>query len=206
MLDNSILKDQAVTFQAIESKRLVIRRLRDDDVDTLASYRNLPQVAWLQLWESYSVEEARGLVNPCKVVEPFTAGNWFQFGVALKDSDELIGDLYFKLDGAGNQAEIGFTFAPTFQGRGLATEAVKALLNHAFTNEGIHRVYGSTDPRNTSSIKLMKRLGMRQEAHHLEALWFKGEWADDVVFAILAREWPEVKEGLEEQPGDHGFV
>lgn len=195
MLDKPILKGKTVTFQAIESKRLVIRRLRDDDVDTLVSYRNLPQVAWMQLWESYSAEEACGLVNSCKVVEPFTAGNWFQFGVALKDSDDLIGDLYFKLDGAGKQAEIGYTFAPTFQGRGLATEAVKALLNHAFT-KGVHRVCGSTDPRNTPSIKLMKRLGMRQEAHHLEALWFKGEWADDVVFAILAREWPEVKSDL----------
>jgi RimJ/RimL family protein N-acetyltransferase len=197
MLDKPILKGKTVTFQAIESKRLVIRRLRDDDVDTLVSYRNLPQVAWMQLWESYSAEEARGLVNSCNLMEPFTAGNWFQFGVTLKGSDDLIGDLYFKLDGAGKQAEIGFTFAPTFQGRGLATEAVKALLNHAFTNEGMHRVYGSTDPRNTPSIRLMKRLGMRQEAHHLEALWFKGAWADDVVFAILAREWPEVKGDLE---------
>ena len=176
MLDKPILKGKTVALQAIESKRLVIRRLRDDDVDTLVSYRNLPQVAWMQLWESYSVKEARGLVNPCKVVEPFTAGNWFQFGVALKDSDDLIGDLYFKLDEAGKQAEIGFTFAPTFQGRGLATEAVKALLNHAFTNEDMHRVYGSTDPRSAPSIRLMKRLGMRQEAHHLEALWFKGGW------------------------------
>ena len=176
-------------FQSLETERLVIRRLHDDDVDALVAYRNLPEVAWMQLWESYSAEEACKLVGSCKVLEPFTAGGWFQFGVALKEGDTLVGDLYFKLDEAGKQAEIGYTFAPDFQGRGFATEAVRGLLNYAFTEKGLHRVWGVTDPRNVPSTKLMKRLGMRQEAHHVEDLWFKGAWADDVIFAVLAREW-----------------
>ena len=177
------------TFSTIETERLRIRRLRDDDLDTLVAYRDLPEVAWMQLWEHYTAEEARELINDCKVLEPFTAGSWFQFGVALKDGDKLIGDLYFKLDEMGKQAEIGYTFAPEFQGQGFATEALKALFHHAFTVVGLHRIWGITDPRNLPSIKLMKRVGMRTEAHHKEDLWFKGEWADDVVFAILEREW-----------------
>ena len=176
------------TFSVIETERLIIRRLRDEDIETLATYRNLPEVAWMQLWESYTVEQARELINDCKVLEPFTAGGWFQFGVALKTTHELIGDLYLNMDGAGQQAEIGYTFDPTFQGRGLATEAVKGLLHHAFTERGLHRIWGVTDPRNTPSIKLMKRVGMQQEAHHREDLWFKGAWADDVVFAVLEQE------------------
>ncbi len=177
------------TFRAVETERLTLRRLRDNDLDALVAYRNLSEVAWMQLWESYTAEEARELINGCKVLEPFSAGNWFQFGVALKSTDALIGDLYFKMDEAGKQAEIGYTFDPRFQGRGLATEAVKALFHHAFTEKGLHRIRGVTDPRNLPSIKLMERLGMRQEAHHKEDLWFKGEWADNVVFAILEREW-----------------
>lgn len=178
------------TFSAIETERLVIRRLRDDDLETLTTYRNLLEVAWMQLWDGYTAEEARELVNDCKVLEPFTAGGWFQFGVALKTTDALVGDLYLKMDKAGKQAEIGYTFAPAFQGQGLATEAVRALFNHAFTVIGLHRIWGVTDPRNTPSIKLMKRVGMRQEAYFKKNLWFKGTWADDVVFAVLAHEWP----------------
>lgn len=177
------------TFSVIETERLIVRRLRDDDTETLVAYRNLPEVAWMQLWESYTAKQAQELVNAGKVSEPFTAGGWFQFGVALKTTDALVGDLYFKMDEAGKQAEIGYTFAPTFQGLGLATEAVKALFDHAFTEQGLHRIYGVTDPRNLPSIALMKRAGMRQEAHHKEDLWFKGAWADDVVYAVLAREW-----------------
>jgi len=184
------------TFEAIESERLTIRRLRDDDLYTLVAYRSLSELAWMQLWEHYTAEEARELIDGCKILEPFTAGSWFQFGVALKSGDELIGDLYFKLGEEGKQAEIGYTFAPKFQGRGFATEALKTLFHHAFTERGVHRIWGVTDPRNLPSIKLMTRLGMRREAHHRENLWFKGEWADDVVFAILAREWPELNVAL----------
>ena len=177
------------SFEAIETDRLVIRRLRNNDLDTFVTYRNLPEVAWMQLWDNYDKERAQALIRGCQVSEPFTAGDDFQFAVALKTTDDLIGDLYLKLDEAGKQAELGYTFAPTFQGQGLATEAVEGLLEYAFTERGLHRIYGVTDPRNTPSIRLMKRVGMRQEAHFKKNLWFKGEWADDVVFAVLASEW-----------------
>jgi RimJ/RimL family protein N-acetyltransferase len=45
------------------------------------------------------------------------------------------------------------------------------------------------DPRNEPSVALLKRVGMRQEAHFRESLWFKGEWVDDMVFGILGSEW-----------------
>jgi RimJ/RimL family protein N-acetyltransferase len=50
-------------------------------------------------------------------------------------------------------------------------------------------VFASTDPRNLRAIALLHRLGFRKEAHCIESLWFKGEWADDLIFAILRREW-----------------
>ena len=138
------------TFTSLETERLRIRRLRETDLAALVAYRSLPEVAWMQLWEGYDAEEGRRLIRGCSVIEPFAAGDSFQFGVTLKDTDELIGDLYLKLDEAGKQAEVGHTFAPKFQGQGFATEAVKGLINHAFTERGLHRIYGVTDPRNTS--------------------------------------------------------
>jgi RimJ/RimL family protein N-acetyltransferase len=38
-------------------------------------------------------------------------------------------------------------------------------------------------------MKLLQRVGMRQEAHFVKSLWFRGEWVDDVIFAILSSEW-----------------
>jgi RimJ/RimL family protein N-acetyltransferase len=42
-------------------------------------------------------------------------------------------------------------------------------------------------------MALLQAVGMRQEAHFRESLWFHGEWADDVVFAMLAGEWLEIR-------------
>lgn len=87
------------------------------------------------------------------------------------------------------QVEIGFTVAPAHQGRGFATEAVLGILAYLFERVHKHRVFASVDPRNVASIALLKRTGMRQEAHFRESLWFKGRWADDMVFGILETEW-----------------
>ncbi len=176
-------------FESISTERLLIRRLSESDMTALVSYRSLPEVCALQLWDTYDLEKARKLIEGMVNLEPFIAGDSFQFGVELITTRQLIGDLYFKLDEAGHQAELGYTFDPKFQGQGLATEAARALVDHAFRAVGLHRVYGITDPRNASSIKLMQRLGMQQEAHFRKNLWFKGEWADDVVFAVLKEEW-----------------
>jgi putative hydrolase of HD superfamily len=89
------------------------------------------------------------------------------------------------------QAEFGITLALASQGQGLASEALRALFDYLFSELNLHRVTGSVDPRNTASMALLARVGMRQEGLHLESFWSKGEWTDDAVFALLAREWRE---------------
>ena len=63
------------------------------------------------------------------------------------------------------------------------------MLGFAFEVAGMHRVYARCDARNVASAKVMARLGMRQEAHFRQNEWFKGEWTDELVFAILADEF-----------------
>jgi RimJ/RimL family protein N-acetyltransferase len=53
----------------------------------------------------------------------------------------------------------------------------------------LHRLSATADPRNLASVKLLERLGFRKEAHFVKSLWFKGEWADDVVYGLLREEW-----------------
>ena len=63
------------------------------------------------------------------------------------------------------------------------------MLGIAFDTMGLHRVIAELDPRNTPSVALCLRLGMRHEAHFVEEMMFKGQWADTGVYAILARQW-----------------
>jgi RimJ/RimL family protein N-acetyltransferase len=171
----------------IQTPRLSIGQLEPDDLLPFVAYRNLPEVARWQTWTDYPLERGQAFFAELETVVPFAPNTPYNLAVRLEN--RLIGDLYCKLDDAGQQAEIGFSFAPDFQGQGYATEALHGLLGHLFGGLGLHRVYAITDPRNRSSIKLLKRVGMRLEGHFQQSLWFKGEWADDLYFAVLRHEY-----------------
>ncbi len=178
-----------MTSPEIVTERLLLTPLALEDADALFAYRSLPEVTRFQTWEPTAPGDAAEFVRALAGVEFDTPDTWFQLGIRDRESGRLIGDLGVRFLEDGRQVEIGFTLDPAFQGRGLATEAVTALLDHLFGSLGKHRVIASVDPRNEASIRLLERVGMRREAHFRESLPFKGEWADDVVFAMLASEW-----------------
>jgi RimJ/RimL family protein N-acetyltransferase len=105
--------------------------------------------------------------------------------------DRLIGDCWAHVRAEDpRQAEIGFTLASQHQGSGYATEAVHRLLHYLLLERGKHRVRASCDDRNTRSAAVLERVGMRREGHLLESTWSKGEWTNDLLYAVLRREWP----------------
>jgi RimJ/RimL family protein N-acetyltransferase len=182
---------ESVTAPEITTERLLLSRLSAADSAAVFAYRSLPEVSRYQSWEPRTLDDAVDFVAGLASVEFDTLGTWFQFGIRLRDSGGLIGDLGVHFLEDSRQVEIGITLAPVFQGRGLGTEAVIGVLDHLFGHLGKHRVVASVDPRNEPSLRLLRRVGMRQEGHFRRSLLFKGEWADDVVFAVLGSEWAE---------------
>lgn len=177
-------------FRPILTPRLVLRRLEPEDSARVYAYRSLPEVARYQAWEPEDELEIRRHVEGLEGVEPGEPGRWFQLGIELKSSGELVGDVGLQVpEGREHEMEFGITLAPAHQGKGHAAEALAAVLAFAFGVLGKHRVFGSVDPANAPSIRLMERLGMRREAHYRKSLWFKGGWADDVIYAMLEEEW-----------------
>ena len=117
-------------------------------------------------------------------------GDELNLAVVLREDGRFVGDvIVFHRSTTHRAAEVGYVFDPAFHGRGFATEATAALLRLAFSHMGYHRVYGRLDARNTASARVLEKVGMRREAHLVENEWVKGEWADEVVYAILDREW-----------------
>ena len=169
----------------VVTPRLVLSPLTLEDAPQLFAYRSLPEVSRFQSFEPRSLEDARAFVRDA------AESGWCQLGMRIDSGSTLVGDLGFRLSSDPSpQAEIGVTLAPEHQGHGLALEALRALLGHLFAERGVHRAFASIDPRNEPSLVLFERVGMRQEGHHRQSVWFKGEWADDVVFAVLKSEWP----------------
>jgi RimJ/RimL family protein N-acetyltransferase len=177
-------------FYEILTERLRVRRFRPADVPALYAYRNDPQVARFQGWQLRSEEELREFVTWLEAEDPARPDSRFQFAVARREDDALIGDLYLgRTAGDPRQAELGYTFARERQGRGYASEAARALLGYAFTTLGLHRVMAMVDCENERSVALLERIGMRREGHFLQHYLHHGEYRDEYQYAMLAAEW-----------------
>ncbi len=174
-------------FTAMETKRLLLRRLRESDLVSFLAYRNDPEVARYQDWEGCT--EARGMICALQQEEPFVPGEWFQFAVELQETGELVGDLGFRVGEDGRQADVGYTLAREHWGRGYASEAVSRLLDHAFGVLGLHRVCAVVDQENAPSAAVLERIGLRREGAFVENAWFKGRWSSEYLYATLRKEW-----------------
>ncbi len=184
MADNS--------FTELRSRRLLLRRLRPDDLAALCAYRSLAEVARYQDWESFGPDEAARLIEDQAGLEPDVPARWFQLAIVGAASGLLVGDCGLHCRGDDpRQMEIGITLDPAHQGRGYATEAIECLLGYVFGSLGKHRVAAVTDAENGPAASLFRRVGFRQEAHFIEHVWFKGAWGSELVFALLRREWEQ---------------
>lgn len=173
----------------IETPRLSLRRFRLDDTDSFAAYRADPEVARYQGWDSCTRDDAVAFIEAQLARPPFEPGRWTQVAVELTRDRAHIGDCALRMESAAaRQAELGFTFASGYQGRGFATEAVSHLLTYAFERLRLHRVFAVADARNLRAISLLARVGMRREGEFRDAEWFKGEWTSTVLYAVLEGE------------------
>jgi RimJ/RimL family protein N-acetyltransferase len=178
----------------IETPRLLLRPIALSDVDALVAYRSIPEVCRFVPFEPMTRSD----------VEARFAGKWanhemddegqsLTLGVVRQGTGELIGDVILMWHSREHRGgEIGYVFSPSAAGHGYATEAAHALLHLAFDDLGLRRVIARLDARNTGSARVATRLGMRQEAHLVQNEWFKGEWGDELDFAILASEWSDL--------------
>jgi RimJ/RimL family protein N-acetyltransferase len=175
----------------IHTPRLLLDALQPADAEMFFAYRADPEVARFQGWCPADVDEARTFIAAQSQLSFDHVDGWVQRAIRLHENGELVGDIGLNLPAEHEASvEFGISIAPAHQGRGYARKAVRGCFEHVFGVMGRHRIQASVDPRNVASIALLKRLGMRQEAHHRESLRLRGEWVDDMIFAMLKREWP----------------
>jgi RimJ/RimL family protein N-acetyltransferase len=175
----------------LRTQRLRIRALTPADIDDVFAYESDPEVCRYLPYEPRSRDEvAEKLAQWSAALAMAGEGDFWRLAIERAGEPGVIGDIYFALkstrDGTG---EIGWVLHPGHNRHGYMTEAATAILDLAFTELGLHRVTAMLDARNTASAALCLRLGMRREAHFVADQWFKGEWSDTQVYALLAREW-----------------
>jgi RimJ/RimL family protein N-acetyltransferase len=175
----------------IRTERLALRPFEPEDHAALLALHEREDVTRYLPFGARDAEAVREvLARKMAATGLDQEGGALELAAILSEDGRLVGDVsLFHRSTTHRAAEVGYVFDPSFHGRGLATEATAALLEIAFDQVGYHRVYGRLDARNRSSARVLEKVGMRREAHLVENEWLKGEWTDEVIYAVLDREW-----------------
>ena len=172
----------------LRTDRLILRELGESDATRLFEIESAPGVN-RYLTRAYEHEDdvldyVRGNIVAMQQVPR----RIYDFAVTL--DGRMIGRCGFgRTEGELRDAMVWYVLDPAHHGQGFATEAARAVIAFGFEELGLHRIWADVDPRNPPSLRVCQRLGMRQEAHHIENVWIRDEWCDTVIYAMLKREW-----------------
>ncbi len=159
-------------FPVIETARLLLREPSPDDAPDLFRLRTDDMVMkYLARIKPKDLDEVALYINTLRSNFAQSLGvNWI---ISPKESGKAIGTIgFWRIDNANHRAEIGYLLDPLFQGRGIATEAMHAVLQYGFDQLKFHSVEANVDPQNDASQKLLKRVGFVQEAFFQGKLFF----------------------------------
>jgi RimJ/RimL family protein N-acetyltransferase len=174
----------------LTTERLIIRALTADDLDRHHALFSNPEVVRYLYFGPFDRQGAQEHLARRSIVDLPSEGGWINFGVEVKGEGVLIGELAMGFISAAHaHYEVGYVFDPAYAGQGYATEGTAMIVELAISGLGAHRVSGRLDARNHPSARVLEKLGMRREAHFIQNEYVKGEWTDELVYAILATEW-----------------
>lgn len=176
----------------LETDRLLLRPHDEGDLDAVHAIETRPDVA-RYLYDRPSTSREESLARLRRKMERSAIDEEHDsllLAVVRKAEGDLIGHVVLMRRSVEHrQGEIGYVLDPAHHGHGYATEASALMLRLGFEELRLHRIVGRLDARNAASAAVLERLGMRREAHLRENEFVKGEWVDELVYAILDREW-----------------
>ncbi len=171
-------------IQRIETQRLIIRQFELQDWEVVHSYTGDATVM------TYIEDGQMSAMQTRQFVEKHSGEQAEAFPVLLKSQSRLIGHMIFHPWFGHLTYEIGWVFHPSYQGKGYATEAAKALLQYCFENLQAHRVIATCQPENPASYRVMEKIGMKREGHFRKCHHRgKNIWWDEYFYAVLDEEW-----------------
>lgn len=177
----------------IETEFLIIRNFELKDESDLCEYMLQRVNAEFEAYPDFTREKAGEEIQYRSKSDEF-------YAIELKAEHKVIGNIYLgKRD--FNSRELGYVLNEKYQKKGYGSEAGKAAVDYAFT-QGLHRIYAECAPQNTSSWKLMEKIGLKREAHFRKNVSFHSDangnpiYWDTYVYAALnpKEEFPQAKD------------
>lgn len=165
-----------------------LRPLRREDAADLYAYLREPAVTELTSFPEVTMPFAEGMID--RAMNRWAAGELSKWGLVLPPEDQVVGTCGFNEWSAIHRwAELAYDLAPQFWGRGLASQAVAAVLRWAFEQDKIDRVQAYVRLDNLRSQALLERTGFVQEGCLRSFRICRGRPFDFLVYGQLQAEW-----------------
>lgn len=174
----------------ITTERLLLREFKQSDWPDVLAYQSDPLYLRYNHWPERTPEAVQEFVQMFLTQQQQLPRLKFQLAVALKSSQQLIGNCGIRMKAADAfEGDIGYELSPKHWGYGYATEAARAIVEFGFTQLRLHRIWSWCIAENVGSARVLQKLGMQAEGHLRENEYFKGRWWDTLLFGMLDYEW-----------------
>lgn len=172
-------------FQNLETERLYLRRVVNEDVNEIFVLRSDQEVMKYIPRPLVKTEE-EALAHIAMIDEKIDSNEGINWAITLKDNPKLIGIIgHYRIRPEHFRAEIGYMLLPEYQGRGITSEAIKEVVKYGFEVMKLHSIEAIIDPENFASEKVLQKNGFVKEAHLKENEYYEGRFLDTVIYSIL---------------------
>lgn len=175
--------------QPIQTPRLILRSLREDDFAAVHDYGSDPEVVRYTTFGPNTEQETRDFIARSIAETTEEPRKNYNFAAVRKSDNRLIGGVGIMIASIENRsAELGYVFHKDAWGQGYATEAARKLLEMAFGQLNMHRVFARCFAENSASENVMKKLGMQYEGRMRDDFFRNGAWHDILMYSTLEQE------------------
>jgi [ribosomal protein S5]-alanine N-acetyltransferase len=177
------------SFPIVDAGRVRLRRINDDDVDSIYRIFSNPEV--MRYWSTPPLPNKHAAILHVRgTKDAFNSQRMINWGIARRENDLLIGTCtLFNFNFGSRRAELGYALDRACWGQGFMQEALSALVDYAFDELGLHRLEADVDPRNIGSVRTVERLGFQQEGYLRQRWQVAGEIQDALFFGLLKADW-----------------
>lgn len=190
LLPDAAMESPAIPpLPEVETERLLLRALRESDADALFAMFSDWEV--MRYWSRGPwTDRGEALEHIARMNQGRANVEYYPWAIATQGDDALIGTMsLFDIQREHGRAQVGYSLLPSQQGKGYATEALRAALHVAFEALGLQRIEIDIDPANVTSRRLVERCGAKLEGHFRRRWFVHGQWADSVMYGLLREDF-----------------
>jgi ribosomal-protein-alanine N-acetyltransferase len=179
-----------MSFNRIETDRLIIREFNEDDFKSIHTYASKPEVTMYLPFGPNREMDTQIFLKKVIDYQTLNPRYDYEFAVVLKQSNILIGGCGIHVTNVNNkEGSIGYCYDKQYWGNGYASESAHAIINFGFEKLNLHRIFATCHTDNIGSAKVIEKVGMVKEGRLREHKLQKGKWRDSFIYSILDYEY-----------------